>query len=286
LSYLGISTSSGRRWIGDAPRLRMARLWRWNKRRDHERCMRAVLTYHSIDDSRSAISVSPDAFERHVRWLASGRVRVVPLDELAARPPDEDAVALTFDDAFENFGTRAAPRLAAHGLPVTLFVVTGCVGGTNDWHGRPAPGIPTLPLLDWPALERLAAAGTSLGAHSRTHPDLTRLDAASLDDEIFGSAESLRTRLGHAPRAFAYPYGRFNATVAARVSSCFAWACTTDLRPFEREEDPAQLPRLDMYYFQAPGQLEAWNSPSFRGRLGVRRGLRRLRSALTQRQCA
>jgi peptidoglycan/xylan/chitin deacetylase (PgdA/CDA1 family) len=243
--------------------------------------MRAVLTYHSVDDSRSAISVSPAAFERHVRWLASGRVRVVPLDELARRPVDEDAVAITFDDAFVNFETCAAPRLAAHGLPVTLFVVTERAGATNDWTGRPEPGIPTLPLLDWRALERLAASGVTLGAHSRTHPDLTLLEAAALDDEIYGAAESLRTRLGQNPRAFAYPYGRYTPRVAERVAKAFAWACTTELRPLRAAENPCLLPRLDLYYFQRPGQLEAWDTPTFRARLELRRGLRRLRSALT-----
>ena len=44
--------------------------------------MRAVLTYHSIDDSGSPISVRRDAFQRHVKWLASGQVAVAP--DLAA----------------------------------------------------------------------------------------------------------------------------------------------------------------------------------------------------------
>ena len=135
--------------------------------------MRAVLTYHSIDDSGSPISVSPEAFERHVRWLASGRVQVTTIDDLAACSVDAQAVALTFDDGFENFATRAAPLLTAQGFPVTLFVVTDRVGGTNQWNGRPAPGIPTLPLLDWGALEKLVTAGVTLGAHtsnsSRSH---------------------------------------------------------------------------------------------------------------------
>jgi len=246
--------------------------------------MKAVLTYHSIDDSRSPISVSLDAFERHVAWLVSGRVRVVPLDELASRPPDEDAVAITFDDAFVNFDTCAAPRLVAHGLPATLFVVTEYVGATNHWNGRPAPGIPSLPLLDWPALERLAASGVALGAHTRTHPDLTTLDPGSVDEEIFGSAECLKARSGRSPRAFAYPYGRFNRAVASRVSTAFSWACTTELRALGADEDPCLLPRLDMYYFQRPGQLETWDTPEFRARLTLRRSLRRLRSALPTRR--
>jgi len=242
--------------------------------------MRAVLTYHSIDDSGSPISVSPEAFERHVRWLTSGRVQVTTIDDLAACSVDAQAVALTFDDGFENFATRAAPLLTAQGFPVTLFVVTDRVGGTNQWNGRPAPGIPTLPLLDWGALEKLVAAGVTLGAHSQTHPDLTRLGPAEIEGEIGGSAECLRRRIGVAPRTFAYPYGRVSQAASDQVSSTFSWGCTAQHRPMGIAEPSALLPRLDMYYYQAPGHLEAWDSRSFRRDLMLTQQRRRLRSLL------
>ena len=98
--------------------------------------MRAILTYHSIDDSGSPISVAPEEFRAHVRWLSSGLVRVVPLAELVTLPPEEEAVAITFDDAFQNFASVAAPLLYEHGLPATLFVVSGRVGRDNAWGDR------------------------------------------------------------------------------------------------------------------------------------------------------
>jgi peptidoglycan/xylan/chitin deacetylase (PgdA/CDA1 family) len=242
--------------------------------------MRAVLTYHSIDDSGSPISVRPDAFERHVRWLVSGRVQVTALADLAECSVDAQAVALTFDDGFANFATRAAPLLTAHGLPVTLFVVTDRVGGTNEWNGRPAAGIPTFPLLDWAALERLATAGITLGAHTRTHRSLAQLDAAAIEDEIGGSAECLQSRIGVAPQAFAYPYGDVSQAASERVSATFSWGCTAEHRAFGPAEQPALLPRLDMYYYQAIGRLEAWDTRSFRRHLKFTQQRRRWRSRL------
>jgi peptidoglycan/xylan/chitin deacetylase (PgdA/CDA1 family) len=242
--------------------------------------MRAVLTYHSIDDSGSSISVRPDAFERHVRWLVSGRVQVMALDDLARGQSDAPAVALTFDDGFENFATHAAPLLTAHGLPATVFVVTDRVGQTNDWNGT-AAGVPILPLLNWPALERLAAAGIAVGAHTRTHRDLTALDAAAMEDEIAGSAECLRRRMGVAPQAFAYPYGRVSEAVSAAVAANFAWGCTTEHRPFDTAERRERLPRLDMYYYRSGGRLDAWDTSSFRRHLRMTQQRRRLRSLLS-----
>jgi len=52
------------------------------------------------------------------------------------------------------------------------------------------------------------------------------------------------------------------------------------LRPFGIQEQPALLPRLDMYYYQRAGRLEAWDTPSFSRHLMFAQQRRRLRSLL------
>lgn len=239
--------------------------------------MRAILTYHSIDESGSPISVGREAFRAHVRWLSSGAVRVLPLAELVAANDDVDAVAITFDDGFENFAEQAAPALLEASLPVTVFVVPEQVGGTNDWGGQAVPGIPTLPLMSWESLGSLAAKGVTLGAHTRRHRDLTRVRGAALEDEVAGCVERMAAELGERPATFAYPYGAVDATAATVVRDVFTLACTTELRPVRRDDDRALLPRLDMFYFRGPGQLDAWGSAPFRGRLWLRAQGRRVR---------
>ena len=134
--------------------------------------LRAILTYHAVDPARSPISMEEATFRRHAAWLASGRVRVCALADLPGQPADADAVALTFDDGFVSFAERAWPVLRDHGLSATVFVVSDHVGGTNAWGQRPAPGNPSLPLMGWETLGRLAEAGVELGAHTRSHRDL------------------------------------------------------------------------------------------------------------------
>lgn len=242
--------------------------------------MRAILTYHSIDPSGSPISVAPEDFRRQVRWLASGRVRVVPMAELVTLPTAAEAVALTFDDGFVNFGEIAAPLLEEHGLPATVFVVTGHVGGNNAWGGKADPRVPTLPLLDWPALNRLAEQGITLGGHTRTHPHLTALADAALEEELGGAAEVMRRETGRRPAEFAYPYGDLNPAVAVAVGRHFGLGVTTELRVLGDGEDPLQLPRLDMYYLRGPGALEGYGSARFMGTLWMRAQARRVRAAL------
>jgi peptidoglycan/xylan/chitin deacetylase (PgdA/CDA1 family) len=242
--------------------------------------MRAILTYHSIDSSGSPISLSEETFKAHVRFLASGRVRVVPLGDLPAVPDSEEAVAITFDDGFRNFTTFAASWLSGQGLPATVFVVSDAVGGTNAWEGRDAPGIPTLPLMGWPELQATRTAGFEIGAHSRKHPDLTRLSPARLADETAGCVERITAELGHRPRRFAYPYGAVNETVARVVRDVFLQSVTTDMRPLSDDDDPALLPRLDAWYFRRAGSLEGWGTPSFRRRVWIRAQGRRVRALI------
>jgi peptidoglycan/xylan/chitin deacetylase (PgdA/CDA1 family) len=239
--------------------------------------MKAILTYHSIDDSGSPISVSRATFERHVTWLASGRVRVTSVPELASIPDGQDAVAITFDDGFQSFGDIAAPLLMRHSLPVTLFVVSSHVGGTNAWRGKGDVGIPMFRLLDWRAIEQLMSRGIDIGGHTRTHPRLSSLSPDERLDEIVGSAREIEARTGRAPGGFAYPYGDVNEPVAAVVRGGFRWACTTELQPLGKDDDPVLLPRLDMYYFRHPGQLERWGSTRFEYYLRIRSRARRLR---------
>ena len=238
--------------------------------------MRAILTYHSIDASGSPVSLSLETFAQHAAFLAGGRVKVLPLADLPALPDEQDAVALTFDDAFRNFASQAMPVLREKALPATVFVVSDAVGATNAWGGRNAPGIPTLPLMDWDELQDVAAAGFDIGAHTRRHLHLTTLSPSQLQDETAGCVDRIQAELGHRPLRFAYPYGDVNESVADHARKMFAHSVTTEFRP-RANDDPALLPRLDAFYFQRPRALDDWGSPAFRRRIWMRLQARRVR---------
>lgn len=244
--------------------------------------MKAVLTYHSVDRSGSPISVSPECFLQHVDWLASGRVRVVPLPELLSVPASEDAVSVTFDDALESFGTIAAPALLERSLPVTVFVVSERVGRTSDWAGT-GGRVPVFPILGWPELRRLQEKGVELGAHTRTHPVLTGLDSKIIEDEIVGSARTLEAETGVPPRCFAYPYGIHDPRAVQVARSTFVASVTAELGIVGATVDAHRIPRLDMWYFREPSRLRAWGTPSFHSYLAVRRMGRALKSMVRKR---
>jgi peptidoglycan/xylan/chitin deacetylase (PgdA/CDA1 family) len=245
--------------------------------------MRAILTYHSVDESGSPISVSGAAFEAHRRWLTSGVVRTQAVGELLANPETaQDAVAVTFDDGFLNAKVPIELLLEA-GITPTLFVVTRHVGGANDWGGCDQPGIPRLPLMTWDDLGNLSARGLRIEAHSRTHPRLSRLSPAQLDDELGGCCEDLRSRLGVRSTCLAYPYGDVSSAVAARAANWFVYGLTTEMSPLHANRERMLQPRLDMYYYRAPRAMESWGSAGFKVRLNLIALRRRLKAALRAR---
>ncbi len=241
--------------------------------------MRAILTYHSIDASGSPISIDAPAFQRHVDFLSSGKVRVVPLSEIFSAAPG-NTVAITFDDGLVNFASEAWPRLRERGLPVTLFVVTGQVGRDNAWQGVRDSRVPHSRLLGWDELAKLAAEGLELGAHSRTHPHLEKISDSRLVDEIEGSSDDLLRFAGARPHSFCYPYGTLDERAVARVARIYRRACTTELAILDGRESAHRLPRLDAFYLRGAGRLEAWGELSFRVRIRVLRAARNLRAKL------
>ena len=127
-----------------------------------------VLRYHSIcgpeghNYADPSICISPSAFERHVRYLASN-YRVLPLPEAVAalrahKSLPANAVAVTFDDGYAD-NLWAARLLAQYGLTGTFFLTAGCIGG--EWPFWPAEVRLLISAIPNPNL-RLTLEGTTL----------------------------------------------------------------------------------------------------------------------------
>ena len=229
----------------------------------------AVLTYHSLDSYGSVISTSPALFRAQMTELVERGIAVVPLEEILNRPR---AVALTFDDGYENFAEVAVPVLQQYHLPATVFVVSGMCGGTSGWQG--ARG---LPLMDWSTLRDLPVDLISLGAHSVSHPDLTQLAPEAQGDELRNSRTEIEQRTGRAVCHFAYPYGRTNPALCEAADRVYEMAVATRLDFIPAHPDRMRLPRIDAYYLRRIGTFGAVAEGGAAWYVGLRRWLRALR---------
>ena len=210
----------------------------------------AILMYHDIGAPALGIypeqTVSPAKFEQQVKWLARrGYTGIGIRDWLAWReegkPLPEKPVLFTFDDGYQGVAKYAFPILERYNFKALAFVVTSLIGMSNTWDE--AAGFPSRRLMSADDIRRWAARGFEFGSHSRTHVDLTRLDANEMAREVAESRDELAAVLGDAPAAFAYPYGRVNDDVRRCVARHFAAAVSIERGLNTIATDPHMLRR-------------------------------------------
>jgi peptidoglycan/xylan/chitin deacetylase (PgdA/CDA1 family) len=243
-----------------------------------------VLLYHAVNKQPppglERFTVNPDRFAEHVGALRdAGRVGLT-VSAFAAclknrRHLPDRPVLVTFDDGYADF-LDAAERLAAAGLPSTLYVTTGQLGASG--------------MLTRVQLQSLGEA-VEVGAHSRTHPRLDEVSRARLRNEVFGSKADLEDVLQRPARSFAYPHGDHDQAVRQTVVDAGFDSATAVKNAFSHDaDDPFAIARITVtadttaerigQLLQGRGAPAAWarerrRTRAYRSYRRVRRRLRR-----------
>lgn len=96
---------------------------------------------------------------------------------------------------------------------------------------RPSPERPKRLMLSWDEVDALRGLGFSIGAHTVSHPILSRVTPEKAREEIFGSKLAIEKFTGETVRGFAFPNGRpddYNETAIRLVREAgFTCAVTT-----------------------------------------------------------
>jgi peptidoglycan/xylan/chitin deacetylase (PgdA/CDA1 family) len=161
-----------------------------------------VLTYHRVADHNEDpnITVSPECFEKQIKYLKDF-TSIVPLCTIIAyargdKIPQNDAVALTFDDGYCDNYSNAFKTLRSHSLPATIFLISNAIG---------KEGMLTVPQINAMTKNRI-----TFGSHTMTHPTLSEIPEKDAEEEIRNSKNVLVTRFNLNVEYFAYPKGKKN----------------------------------------------------------------------------
>lgn len=170
-----------------------------------------VLCYHKIGSKPwkariRGLWVSRHHFVRQIHELKSAGFSTTSLDNWREYSnPNPKRCVLTFDDGSVTVLKNAAPILAEAGFQAIVFLVSGQIGGRNEWdiaHGEvPDTLMDDSQVRDWLAL------GHAIGSHTVTHPRLPQLNREAAREEITASKKALEDRFGLPIRHFCYPYG-------------------------------------------------------------------------------
>jgi peptidoglycan/xylan/chitin deacetylase (PgdA/CDA1 family) len=190
----------------------------------------------------------PRKFAHQMALLAETGFRGVGVAEvgrlLASGNAAPSLVGLSFDDGFLDVAEHAAPVLERLGFTASVFLATAVTSGdaSFSWYKRQPPLIPWSDVVE---LDR--ASPLRFEAHTRTHPNLLRVDDARAHDEIVGGKQELEDRLGRTVEAFCYPAGLFGPRERALVSEAgFRTAVSCEPGVNSMRTDPLALHRIQI----------------------------------------
>jgi peptidoglycan/xylan/chitin deacetylase (PgdA/CDA1 family) len=190
-----------------------------------------ILMYHGVADAAEdpyLLCVAPSRFAEQMAWLKRRGLHGVGIGTLVdamRRGRARKLVGITFDDGYTSVLEKALPELKRHRFGASVFIISGRLGGTNDWDEGPV-----FPLMSDSQVRELAAEpGIEIGSHSRTHVRLAGLTGEQLAAEAGGSKADLTTLLDAPVRGFAYPYGSMDAAARRAVQDAgYEYACAVE----------------------------------------------------------
>ncbi len=192
-----------------------------------------ILMYHNIGEPPEGaklrgLYVRAGAFGRQM-WLLKllgykGLSMSAAMPYLRGEKSGRVAV-ITFDDGYLDTLEQALPILNTFGFSATCYFVSRRTGQYNDWDAA-ALNVQKKLMSD-AQIKAWHTAGMEVGAHSRTHPRLSKCTDEELQQELAGSKADLETLTGVPVSQFCYPYGDLDARVAAAVRSAGYSAATT-----------------------------------------------------------
>lgn len=220
-----------------------------------------ILAYHGIVPAgerpvgERSLHLRESDFQNQLDLLIE-LTTVVSLDDLLTGAPADEPrprIAITWDDAYLGALTVGIDAVVRRGLPATVFVAPGCLGGRSFWWDRLAEraGGEMPAAVRERALrelagsdERIAAAleagdrgaalpdfvrsadetvlaralgrpGITVASHSWSHPSLAALGPDALAQELGRSRDWLAERFPSRLPFLAYPYGHHSPSVLA-----------------------------------------------------------------------
>lgn len=208
------------------------------------------LCYHKIEMvPRGArikgLYLSPNLFAEQIRELHQAGFDFVPPGSCGAQ--DSRKISITFDDGFVSNLENALPAMNRFGCRAINFLVADRLGKSSDWEtlegGEARTLMDEFQVRDW------LAAGNWIGAHTCTHPRLSRISRAMAKEEIQSSKRKLEDQFGLSVDHFAYPYGDYDDGVRDLVREAgFKTASTMHRGVNQPKTSPWELRRWTARY--------------------------------------
>jgi len=178
-----------------------------------------ILMYHSIESMPKStvmrsLHVPPRRFRFQMWMLKKLGYQGLSIRELKPYLDGDKigkVVGITFDDGYQNILLNAAPILKKYNFSATCYIVSQCIGSSNTWDLN--KNITQRPLMKETEINSWLKLGMDIGAHTKTHADLTSISKSKVEKEISDCKDELEKIFKVKITDFCYPFGKFNELV-------------------------------------------------------------------------
>ena len=218
-----------------------------------------ILMYHSIESMphstiMRSLHVPPRRFKFQMWLLKVLGYKGLSIRELKPYLDGEKSgkvVGITFDDGYQNNLINAAPILKKYNFSSTCYIVSENIGSSNTWDLE--KGITQRPLMTENEIFEWLYLGMDIGAHTKTHVDLTSISKKKAQNEIYECKTDLEFIFNVPVTDFCYPFGRFNELVCDMTKDLgYLSATTMDRGRANSQSNRHMLPRIPINYRTLP----------------------------------
>ena len=217
-----------------------------------------IICYHCIKDKAySHLRPTKVAdFENQMRFL-SKVYNPISLERMAQQIQNgtslpSKAIAITFDDGYQDNYENAYPILKKYNVPATFFLTTGFIG-TGEipaWDKGYYTNEKAL-MLSWEQVREMSNSGISFGSHTLTHPFLTRIPRKHAQREILLSKDIIEQQIGKPVTTFAYPSGNFNSEIKGIVKDAGYSAAVSTIPGYNSMHDDVHILKRNVIQLQS-----------------------------------
>ena len=173
-----------------------------------------VLMYHDIKlEAQNNFDVVIEDFCSQLDWLKENEYITLSMEDFCSYVREgkefpEKSVLITFDDGYSGIFNYAYPELKKRGMKATAFIISDMLGVFSSVYFH----------ITERQLKEMTDSGVfSVGSHTLTHPDFTKLNHDDMDTEIEESKKDIEEITGKKILAFAYPYGYYSPEIINKL---------------------------------------------------------------------
>lgn len=192
-----------------------------------------TLMYHAVSDNLWGIPslfVSPAELEKQLQYLTENGYTPIWFEDLDRADQFRRPILLTFDDGYADNYSELFPLLKKYNVKATIFMITGSIGEKN--------------YLTEGQIKEMAASGlVSFQSHTVTHPYLSDLGEARLEEELLGSKKALAKLTGKESFVLCYPTGKYSAASLEKTAEHYQFGLLMSGKTYVTGDNPLKITR-------------------------------------------